>query len=138
MKKYTLILAAFFMAVIFAKAQTASKLTSLQKGYLQKTWYENPKESKGDTIVFHVAKYIYQSGDDPAFAWSELSFSNATDFNVAYWRWCVAPFAYTGKWSAGSNTSLKLDFGHQKCKCDLNIIDIQSNTLKVVIKESSN
>lgn len=139
MKKTALIFSLLIVGASFAKAQTGNKISATQKSLLINKWFESPKESNGDTITFKTSKHIHQPGvDNPAVSFAELTFSDAPDFNVNYWRWCTkTQFAYTGKWSAPASV-VKLDFGKQKCKCELTILDIQKDKLKVVIKETSN
>lgn len=136
MKKGALILALLIATFSFAKAQAATKITTAQKALLINKWYELPRESSGDTITFSTTKHIHQPGvDNPAVAFAEITFSEAPDFTVNYWRWCKSESAYFGKWNA-NGTAVKLDFAKQKCKTELRILDIQKNKLKVVVKET--
>jgi hypothetical protein len=140
MKKGTLI-ALLIAVTVFAKAQTANKITANQKSLLVNKWFESPRETSGDTVTFSTSKHIHQPGvDNPAVAFGELTFSEAPEFNVNYWRWCTkTQNAYVGKWSiAGSGTAVKLDFGKLKCKNELTILELTKDKLKVVIKETSN
>lgn len=104
---------------------------------LLKTWYESPNESSGDTTVFTITKYIPVPGvDNPAFEFSQITFSNNTDFSIKYWNWCKnAPVSNEGLWNASSAKNIVLDFGQQKCKNKLIIIDLKPDKLKVLIKE---
>jgi len=139
MKKGTLIFAALISLTFMGKAQTGNKITANQKSLLVNKWFESPRESSGDTITFKTTKHVHQPGvDNPAFEFGEITFLDAPEFTVNYWRWCTkTQNAYTGKWTA-PNSVVKLDFGKQKCKCELTILDIQKDKLKVVIKETSN
>ena len=136
MKTRTLMIALLMAGISFAKAQTANKLTSAQKEFLINQWYESPRESSGDTITYKTTKHIHQPGvDNPAVAYSEITFQDGNQFTDNYWRWCKVQSAYFGKWTMVGSV-IKIDFGKQKCKCELTILDIQKDKLKVVIKET--
>lgn len=136
MKKGTILIALLIAVTSFSKAQTGNKITTAQKALLVNKWFESPRESSGDTITFSTKKHIHQPGvDNPAVSFSEITFAEAPEFSVNYWRWCKSPSAYFGKWNA-NGTIVKLDFGKQKCKCELTILDVQKDKLKVVIKEN--
>ena len=111
-----------------------------QQTDLIKTWYESPKESSGDTIVFRLNKYVLVPGvDNPAFEFSQLIFKNSVNFTIGYWRWCkMAQPSYNGIWKLITETNISLDFGEQKCKNELIIIDLKADRLKTVIKETAN
>jgi len=132
-----LFLLLFFFAFSFVgKAQESVNLTDAKKQKFIANWYESPKESKGDTLVFRKTKYVLDANDSKAFAFSVLNFTDLTNFKIEYWRWCTAlPYAYTGSWSATAS-SLNLDFGQGKCSNTLKVLSIDANSLKVIIKEN--
>lgn len=131
-----LLLISIVLLCYSARAQKSKGFTDLQKGYLINTWYESPKESSGDTIVFRLTKYTLSAGDNPAFAFSKIVFTNLTDFSIEYWRWCKsAPVSYDGKWNFNVGTILSLDFGSQKCKNSFFVLEVKDDKLKALIKE---
>ncbi len=133
-KNKTLIVIALFFIACFAKAQNVI-IAEKEKKQLITTWYESPKESSGNTVVFRPTKYIMQSGDDPLYAFAILKFINTTDFKIEYWHWCnTTPYANDGKWMVLNNTLL-LDFGAQKCKNEFTVLEVSKEILKVTIKE---
>lgn len=129
MKK--LLIGLFLTLCFFSKAQNA-KQTNIQVA----TWFESPKESNSDTIVFRLTKHVLVAGDDPAFAFSQITFVNASDFNIGYWRWCSnSQGANSGKYNYSKSATILLDFGPQKCKCNLTVLEYKNDKLKVFIKE---
>jgi hypothetical protein len=134
--KTTLMMALLMVTISFAKAQTANKISSAQKALLINQWFESPRESSGDTLTYKLVKHIHQPGvDNPAMSYSEITFQDGNQFTDNYWRWCKSESAYFGKWTMVGSV-IKMDFGRQKCKCELTILDIQRDKLKVIIKET--
>lgn len=129
----------FALAIFLCNTSCAQKnkgFNDQEKGFLINTWYESPKESLGDTVVFRLSKYILSAGDNPAFSFSKIVFTNVTDFSIEYWRWCkAAPVAYNGNWNFNVGTTITLDFGLQKCKNDFVVLCVKTDLLKVLIKE---
>jgi hypothetical protein len=118
------------------KAQKNAGLSEQQKGFILNTWYESPKESKGDTLTFSTVKHVSVAGTDVVgFEYSKITFTNATDFNVAYWTKCAENINMTsGKWNYVSGSVLLLDFIPMKYKNQLTVIEVTANKLKVVVK----
>lgn len=127
----------FAFAISTSKSQTTTTLTQVQKNDLLTVWYQSPKESNGDTIVFRKEKYVLDySVDDPAFAFALIKFTSSSHFEIEYWNWChAAPSANSGSWNT-DNMLIKLDFGQGKCKNDLEVLLLNENILKVIIKEN--
>ncbi|MGZ3884860.1 MAG: hypothetical protein ACXVP0_16855 [Bacteroidia bacterium] len=117
-------------------AQTAVNPAAEKKELMHATWFESPRESSGDTITFRLTRHIHVPGkDDPSFTFSTITFDPEQNFTVESWRWCSKnPATYGGKWQLQS-TVIKLDFVKQKCKCQLSILNVEKERLKVVIKE---
>jgi len=134
---YSLLFLLFLVFSFSAKAQLSASQTAPNpnQNLLIGNWYESPKESIGDTIVFRKTKYTLQQADNPAFAFSELNFIDGLSFRINYWRWCYVNSSYEGTWSSASNTNINLDFGPNKCKNELKIIELSSSVLKIIIKE---
>jgi hypothetical protein len=129
----------FFLFILFSSvfiiAQTANPVAE-RKELIHASWFEAPRESSGDTITFRLSRHIHVPGkDDPSFSFASISFDPSKDFTVEAWRWCSKnPATYGGKWMFQSEV-VKLDFVKQKCKCQLNILSIEKDKLRVIIKE---
>lgn len=136
MKKLITITLFLFATSTFSQS---SKTTAVSKSSILKMWYENPSLSKGDTTVFQSTKYVLGPNDDPAFAWSELELKANNAFDIKYWRWCPSGnYAYSGFWLTLPSSNVKLDFGKDKCKCEMQIISVSNTQLMVIIKETTN
>ena len=130
--KNLIIIALFFGCITYKAQNTNVKLTNNTIN----AWYESPKESSGDTIVFRLNKFTPGPGDDPAFAFCNLTFKNNSDFSISYWRWATKnESSNEGKWNYSNPTTIFLDFGHQKSKCTLTILESKIDKLRVFIKE---
>lgn len=122
------------------KAQS-TKAKAMQHDLLMNTWFESPHESHGDTMTYRLTRHLHTPGvDDPKALFSIIVFSAPPDFTVENWRWCPkSKFLYGGKWNIINANMIKLDFGTvQKCKCQLSIITLEKELLKVVVKTVSN
>lgn len=137
--KTILIAASLVMTGSLMKAQKNAGLTAQQKTYMLNTWYESPQESKGDTITFRTAKHVNVPGVDVVgFEYSQITFSNATDFNVLYWTKCPQNLnSASGKWNYTSGSALQLDYIPQNFKNTLSVIELTTNKLKVVVKQNA-
>lgn len=137
--KKTIFLFAIFAFVFCLKidAQQNTSLSNSQKQQLQKVWYESPKESKGDTLVFRKTKYVLDyTVDDPAFAFSLINFTDALNYKIEYWRWCkLSPHAYEGTYQI-TNDQVNLNFGQGKCQNQLKVLSLDNELLKVLITEN--
>ena len=120
----------------YIKGQTKNNI-QLPNSDLIKTWYESPHENSGDTTVFRSTKYVKITGvDSHAFEFCILSFNNPIEFSVQYWNWCPAVnYENNGIWSQPVSGKLILDFGINKCKCEIKLISLSADKLKAVIKE---
>jgi hypothetical protein len=131
----TIILITFGLAAYSQNSNT--KTVSTNK--LFNSWYESPAGTHGDTILFKTIKHILGPNDDPAYAWSEFEMKSDNTFSINYWRWCPSGnYAYNGTWSETSKGNYLLDFGVQKCKCEVKLISVTSNELRAIIKEKTN
>lgn len=121
------------------KAQNKTLINSQQTANLINSWYESPKESFGDTIMFRPTKYVKITGvDSQAFEFAKLVFNNNTEFRAEYWRWCKeGNYEYTGAWGIKSG-NVVLNFGVNKCKVEMQLLSATKNELKVIIKEVTN
>ena len=128
-----------FLALGFvANAQKSSSKTN-QNISAAGHWFEAPESSSGNTIVFKTTKHILGPNDDPAFAWSEFEIKANSTFDIKYWRFCPnGNYAYDGTWTETQPGVFKLDFGTNKCKCEMQIISVTSTELTVTIKETTN
>jgi hypothetical protein len=118
--------------------QMKANLSSEQKDLLQRAWHESPRENSGDTIAFRQMKHIHTPGkDDPSFIFARIEFQALPDVNVEGWRWCSKnTLVYSGKWTLVSGPLVKLDFGaKQKCRCQLQLVELTKDRLRMVIKE---
>lgn len=123
-------LLAFLVGGFFASAQT---------NLITQRWYEAPENSKGDTIFFKTTPHVLGAGEDPAYAWSDFTINANNTFDIKYWRWCPSGnYAYMGTWSSPAVNKIVFDFGSGKCKCDIQIISINTTELKAIIKETTN
>jgi hypothetical protein len=133
----TALIVTAFMLLCYTISAQKSKGLDQKKGYLINNWFESPKESSGDTITFRLNPYIKGTGDNPAFEFSQIAFTNAGDFTIKYWRWCrMAPLMNEGKYT--NDLNLLLDFGPSNCKNELVILELKTDKLKVLIKEQAN
>ena len=139
MKKEVCFVFILFLVCNLIKAQ-ATKANALQHELLVTSWFEAPRESHGDTIAYRLTQHIHvPEVDDPNALFSVVNFNTAPNFSVENWRWCPkSKFLYDGKWNIVSGNIIKLDFGAQKCKCQMTIITLQKEFLKVVIKTTFN
>lgn len=135
MKKCIVLLSALLTAGL-AKAQTGAEITLEKKELMHTTWYESPRESSHDTIAFRLSRHVHVPGkDDPSVTFSSITFNKSQEFTVEAWRWCSKnPAAYGGKWTF-QPPLIRLDFVKQKCRCQLTMLTIEKELLKVVIKE---
>ncbi len=139
MKKNNIVLIwIFLMCGLVANAQNNSaKLVQNQSAVGH--WYEAPESSSGNTIVFKTTKHVLGPNDDPAFAWSEFEIKANNTFDIKYWRWCPAGnYSYSGTWTNLNPGTIKMDFGTNKCKCELQIISVTPTELTATIKETTN
>jgi len=139
MKKSIVFSILFVLAVCFSSAQNATKapatgLSAEQKNYLANTWYESPKESTPDQIVYRLTEYVMVVGLDyyntPP---GKIMLDNANRFKAEYVKACTSePSMNTeGKWSLSGN-SVVLNFGKQKCK--QTILEIEKGKLVLLVK----
>ncbi len=137
MKKLKLTLAAIFMTACFANAQstdtkTTSELSAEQKGFLATTWYEQPKESNGNTVVYRLTEYKLVAGQDFYGPPTKITLANSGNFNgenIKVGKAAESAESNSGKWKVSGNT-ITLDFGKQKNK--LSIVSIEKD--KLVLK----
>ena len=140
MKKVKIILAALLMTACLTKAQTidaksTKELSAEQKGYLINAWYEWPKESNGNILVYHSTEYIMIVGQDFfKFPPGKINFTNTGSFsgeNIKVGKTTEPAETTTtgGKWNT-SGTNIVLDFGKQKNK--LSVVSIEKD--KLVLK----
>jgi hypothetical protein len=134
----TVILVVFCMTAFISKGQVNAPKTKQNQAVINH-WYEAPESSSGNTIVFKNTKHVLGPNDDPAYAWSEFELKADNTFDIKYWRFCPSGnYAYNGTWTDLKNGSLKMDFGTNKCKCEMQIISVTKNELTVTIKETTN
>jgi len=132
---YSLLLLLFVIFSLSTKAQLSTSQVASNKKQLIGNWYESPKESNGDTLVFRATKYLLTATDSKAFAFSAINFIDNTSFKIEYWRWCTKPYAYTGSYT-NVNSQINLDFGAGNCSNSLTILSFEKDFLKVIIKEN--
>lgn len=132
---YSFLVLVFVIFSLSVKAQLSTSQVASNKKQLIGSWYESPKESNGDTLVFRTSKYVLTATDSKAFAFSAISFIDATNFKIEYWRWCTKPYAYTGTYTH-TNSQINLNFGVGNCSNSLKIVSFEKDVLKIIIKEN--
>jgi hypothetical protein len=139
MKENKTLLALIFLMLCFIINAQNNNAKSIQNPTIVNYWFEAPESSSGNTIVFKTSKHALGPNDNPAYAWSEFEIKADNTFDIKYWRFCPGGnYAYTGTWTSLKSGMIKMDFGMNKCKCELQIVSVTKNELTAIIKETTN
>ncbi len=139
MKKKSAVLVLIFLVFGFMSNAQKNAAKTTQNLSAVGHWFEAPESSSGNTIVFKTTKHILGPNDDPSFAWSEFDLKSNNTFDITYWRWCPSGnYSYNGIWSDLNAGKIKMDFGTNKCKCEMQIISVTATELTVTINETTN
>lgn len=141
MKKLHVIVVIFLMFAGLAKAQTineqaaiSSELNKTQKDILVNTWYESPKESSANKIVYTLTEYVMVAGQDYYnFGPGKLALLNTKKFtseNLKVKQNVDPKLSESGNWSLKGN-KLILDLGSNKNT--FTISSIENNKLVLII-----
>lgn len=131
----TLITALFLMTAYFSNAQSneTKAISAEQKSYLTTTWYESPKESDGNTLVYRLTEYKMIVGQDFFKAPpGKITFAPTGNFNgenIKVGKTADVADGNSGKWNITGN-DLTLDFSGKKNK--MTVVSIEKD--KLVLK----
>lgn len=141
MKKIHVIVVMVLMFAGIAKAQTvneqatiSSELSKTQKSFLANTWYESPKESSANKIVYTLTEYVMVAGQDYYnFGPGKITLLNTNKFtseNLKVKQNVDPKLSESGKWNLNGN-KLVLDLGSNKNT--FTISSIEKNKLVLII-----
>ena len=126
------------IAPVLSRAQVKNELTNDEKKSLTSSWYESPRESKGNVITFRLEKHKFESGIDlVGYENSEIIIKKDQTFSVALWKWCPnSNEVSTGKWTL-TDDQMTMNFSTKTCQCEIKILELAKDKLKVEIKKSN-
>ena len=140
MKKLSMALLGFVFLSTVINAQTktglasgAPVLSAEQKNFLATTWFESPKESENNKIVFRLTEYVMIAGLDMyAIPPGKINLSDPSKFNSEYFKSCNNnnEMMAEGKWNV-KGKAISLNFGKQNCS--YTILEIEKDKLVLSI-----
>lgn len=121
---------------VFGISQSKNELTPEQKKLIVNAWYESPRETKGNIVTFRNQRHKFESGVDMAgYENSEMIVKKDNTFSVALWKWCPNNNEVSsGKYTLSENL-MTLDFSTKTCQCEIKILELEKDKLKIEITQ---